>query len=225
MPDLAGLRRRRIVGTARARSVADRGTRDRIGGQRPLPPGRSRRRREKPAERRAMPRSERSRGGNARQIWLACEPLACHASTPYLRESPYRRSPRATLWRTATPPSSRSRRKCCSRPMPAAFFPWRTARTTRRSIGSSRRCAASFRSIVFTCRRGSPAPCAPTGSPSPSTATSTACSRAARSRSRTARAPGSIRASASSTASSTTVGIVTAWKSTRATPSSAVFMA
>ena len=33
MPDLAGLRRRCIDGTARARSVADRGTRDRIGGR------------------------------------------------------------------------------------------------------------------------------------------------------------------------------------------------
>ena len=97
---------------------------------------------------------------------------------------PYRRTPeKRPVWPTATPPSSRSRRKCCSRPMPAASFRWRTARTTRRSIGSSRRCAASFRSIVFTCRRGSPAPCAPTASPSPSTATSTACSRAARSRS------------------------------------------
>ena len=69
-------------------------------------------------------------------------------------------------WRAASPHSSTSRRKCCSRPIPAAFSPWPRAPTTRRSIGSSRNAAASSRSTVFTCRTGWRAPCAPTVSPS-----------------------------------------------------------
>ena len=127
--------------------------------------------------------------------------------------------PRATLncllvrnsqWPAAKPRLSRSRRRCCSRPMPAAFSRWRRAPRTRRCTGSSRSSAASFRWRASTCRRGSPAPCAPIASRSPSTATSKACSMAAPSRSPAAAAPGSTSASARSTASFTTSAIATA---------------
>ena len=59
-------------------------------------------------------------------------------------------------------PPSRSRRRCCCAPMPAASFRWRRAPRTRRSTGSSRRCAASFRSTASTSPHGSRARCAPT---------------------------------------------------------------
>ena len=48
--------------------------------------------------------------------------------------------------------------------MPAESFPWRKARTTPRSTGSSPKCAGSFRSTGSTFRRGWRAPCVPTGS-------------------------------------------------------------
>ena len=214
------LRRGRCrVGIGAARSMADgSGRLDRSAASRPSE--RSRRRRGTPAAPRATPRSRRSarRQQCADKSGWHCEPLAWHPSTPYLAESSALASRlQSPHGQPRIPPSSRSRRKCCSRPMPAASFRWRRAPTTRRSIGSSRRCAASSRSTASTCRRGSPARCAPTASPSPSTAISTACSTAAPSRSPAVRAPGSMRASACSIASCTSAAIATASKSTTAT--------
>ncbi len=77
-------------------------------------------------------------------------------------------------WPRATTSSSRSRRRCCSRPMRAASFPWRRAPTTRRSTGSSRSSAASCRSTACMCRAGSRAPSARAPSRSGSTPTSRA---------------------------------------------------
>ena len=104
---------------------------------------------------------------DGRQIRLARLPLAWHVSTPYLKEASVEAVPSGIrrAWPIANPPSSRSRRKCCSRPMPAASSRWRRAPRIRRSTGSSRRCAASSRSTAFTCRRGSRARCARTASP------------------------------------------------------------
>ena len=49
-------------------------------------------------------------------------------------------------WPRATTSPSRSRRRCCSRPMRAASSPWPRAPTTPPSTGSSRSSAASSRS-------------------------------------------------------------------------------
>ena len=100
--------------------------------------------------------------------------------------------------------------------MPAASSRWRRAPRIPRSIGSSRRCAASSRSTTFTFRRGLRARCARIASPSRSIATSTQCSTAAPHRSPAGRARGSTRASARSIANCSSAGIATAWKSTTA---------
>src|ERR1700730_9265715 len=112
-------------------------------------PARPQRPRGRPAARRARPRSGRRDGGTqARRMRLAREPLPWHVSTPYLQEASA--PPDVKAWPTARPLSSRSRRRSCSRPMPAASFPWRRAPRIRRSIGSSPRSAAGSRSTRLT---------------------------------------------------------------------------
>ena len=73
-------------------------------------------------------------GAAARVTLRLQRPLTAHGTRP---------------WPAAKPLSSRSRPRCCSRPMPAASSRWRKAPRTRRSIGSSRKSAASSRWTTF----------------------------------------------------------------------------
>ena len=124
VPGFDDIGRGAIGGIGAARSMADDG--GRVGGAASRRTARSPRPRERPAARRATPRSGRSGvGSGVRQIRLAREPLAWHPSTAISSSASAPPKPARTkhAWPIANPPSSRSRRKCCSRPMPAASFP------------------------------------------------------------------------------------------------------